>query len=443
MDTAARSNARAERLTVAPSIDLGPYVDAPGHTDARELDAADELAKFREQFVEADPTLIYLDGNSLGRLPADTPGRVDRAVRREWGERLIRSWNERWWDLAAVVAAKVAPLVGAGADEVLMADSTSVNLHKLAEAAMGARPGRDRIVTDDLNFPSDVHILDGVADAHHGTLEVVASDGVHGPVAAIEAALDQRTALLSLSLTTYKSGYTYELERLTRMAHDVGALVLWDLSHAIGAVEVDLRGAGADLAVGCTYKYLNGGPGSPAMLFVRRDLQGRLHNPISAWWAHDDPFGFELGFEPDPGIRRFHTGTVPILSLVGAEAGIELVAEAGMAAIRAKSEALVSWAEQCFRSRLDPLGFEWAAPSDPARRGSHAALAHRDAWRITQALIDIGRVIPDFRTPDNIRLGLSPLTTSFVDVHTAGERIARIVEARLQEGYPADRPAVT
>ena len=324
-----------------------------------------------------------------------------------------------------------------------MSDSTSVNLYKLASAAVAARAGRPRVVTDDLNFPSDVHVLRGVARRGGGELDVVASDGVHGPIEAIEAALDERTALLSLSHTVFKSGYTYDLAAMTARAHEVGALVLWALSPSVGAVPVDLGGAGADLAVGCTYKYLNGGPGSPAFLYVRRELQDELANPISAWWGHDDPFGFDLGFAPARGIRRFHTGTMPMLSLVGAEPGIAVVAEAGIAAIRAKSEALVAFAESLWRSKLEPRGIGWASPTDAAHRGSHATLAHPDAWRITQALIEVGRVLPDFRTPDNLRLGFSPLTTSFVEIHTAMERLRRIVDGGVHEQYRVERSPVT
>lgn len=424
-------------------LELGPFPDVAGFDDAAAADRTDPLVSFRERFVDDDPDRIYLDGNSLGRLPHDAIGAVADTVRRQWGSRLISSWNEGWWDLARDVGARIAPLIGAGGDEVVVADSTTVNLHKLAAAALAARPDRPRIVTDDLNFPSDVHVLRAIATAAGGELTVVPSDGVHGPVAGIEAALGPDVGLVSLSATAFKSGYTYDLEGVTASAHEAGSLVLWDLSHAVGAVEVDLGAAGADLAVGCTYKFLNGGPGSPAFLYVRRDHHAELHNPIAGWWGDAAPFDFGLEHEPAPGIARFQTGTAPILSLVGAEAGIDLVAEAGMAAIAAKGRALVARAEVLAADRLEPLGVRWVSPRDPARRGAHAALAHDDAWRVCQALIEIGRVVPDFRAPDNIRLGLSPLTTSHVDVHTAIERLARVIEQNLAAGFPADRAAVT
>lgn len=426
-----------------PDIDLGPFPDQPEFLDAQRRDEADALAPFATRFETGDEELIYLDGNSLGRLPIAATARVDHVVRSEWGERLIRSWNESWWDLPTSVGDRIAPLIGASAGEVVVSESTTTNLHKLAGAALDARPGRTVIITDDLNFPSDVHVLAGLASRTDRELKIIESDGINGPVEEILSALDADTALVSLSLTTFKSGYTYDLAAITAAAHDVGALVLWDLSHSVGAIEVDLNAASADLAVGCTYKFLNGGPGSPAFLYVRTDLQDRLHNPITGWWGDAEPFDFGLAHEPATGIRRFQVGTAPMLSLAGAEAGIDLVAEAGMAGIAAKGRDLVAWTAELWASRLEPLGFGWAGPTDPARRGAHAALAHPDAWRVTRALIEVGRVIPDFRAPDNVRLGLSALTTTFVDVHTAVERLARLVEKGVQQHFSSERSAVT
>jgi len=428
---------------VINGIELGPYLDQPGHREAEARDAVDPLAGHLERFRIGDPELVYLDGNSLGRLPNATPDRVDEVVHGEWGDRLIRSWNESWWDLADRIGEKIAPLIGAADGEVIVSESTTTNLHKLAGAALELRPDRGTVVTDDLNFPSDVHVLAGVAARAGRRLVVVESDGVEGPVDSLLAAIDDDTALVSLSLTAFKSGYTYDLAAVTAAAHDAGALVLWDLSHAVGAIEVDLGGAHADLAVGCTYKFLNGGPGSPAFLFVRGDLIDQLANPITGWWGDAAPFDFGLDHVPAGGIRRFQVGTAPILSLAAMEPGIDLVAEAGMEAVAAKGRELVAVAADRWAARLSPLGFEWATPQDPARRGAHAALAHPDAWRITQALIEVGRVVPDFRAPDNVRLGLSPLTTSFVDLHTAIERLARIVEAGVHERYSEARSAVT
>jgi len=428
---------------VTSALQLGPFPHAAGFEDAEQRDARDPLASYAARFDIADPTLIYLDGNSLGRLPSAAPPAIDHVARTEWGDRLIRSWNDGWWDLATDVGDRIAPLIGARPGEVIVSESTTTNLYKLAGAALDARPGRRVIITDDLNFPSDVHVLAGLAARTGRELRVIESNGIDGPVAGLLEAIDSSTALVSLSLTAFKSGYTYDLAEITAAAHAAGALVLWDLSHSVGAIEVDLGFAQVDLAVGCTYKFLNGGPGAPAFLFVREDLQDSLVNPISGWWGDDDPFDFGLQYVPATGIRRFQVGTAPILSLAAAVPGIEMVAEAGMAAIAAKGRELVAFAEERADDRLAPLGFSWASPRDPGRRGAHGSLAHSDAWRITQALIELGRVIPDFRAPDNVRMGLSALTTSFTDLHTAIERVALIVEGNLAAQFSNERSAVT
>ena len=422
------------------TIDLGPFPHAKGCQEALNADFSDPLRHYREAFAFPDPDLVYLDGNSLGRLPRQAVAVVDDVTRHQWGDRLIRSWNEGWWDLQLRLGEMIAPLVGAHPDEVIVSDSTSVNLFKLAMAAVESQSGRGIIVTDDLNFPTDVYVLEGVAGRTGSRLRVVPSDGVHGPVEALESAIDNDTALVSLSHTVFKSGYTYDMAEVTAMAHRVGAMILWDCSHSVGAVPIDLVGASVDLAVGCTYKYLHGGPGAPAFLYVRSDLQGTLENPINAWWGHADPFAFDLEFRPISGIRRFHTGTMPILSLAVAEPGIAMVAEAGLARIREKSLALGTYAVDQWDTHLRPLGFTLASPSNPESRGSHISIAYDDAWPVTQALIELGQVIPDFRAPDNIRLGLSPLYTGFLDVHTAVQRCRLIVENGLQERF-ADAPA--
>lgn len=428
---------------VAFVIDLPDrYLGASGYDRAVELEQNDPLAGFRSRFV-IDPDLIYLDGNSLGRLPLDATETVGRVVGNEWGNRLIRSWNESWWDLQLRLGDLLAPILGAGEGEVIISDSTSVNLFKLAGAAVGARPRRTRIITDDLNFPSDVYVLDGIAGAAGLELVVVKSDGINGPVDAIAAELDDRTALVSLSHTAYMSGYTYDMAAVNEMTHAVGAMVLWDTSHSVGSVPIDFEGKGTDLAVGCTYKYLNGGPGSPAFLYVRKSLQPTLENPISAWWAHEAPFDLSLEFTPTEGIRRFHTGTIPILSLAAIEPGIGLVREAGIGAIREKSIALTGYFIELWEAELADLGFELASPTDPARRGSHVSLSHPDAWPITKALIDFGNVIPDFRAPDTIRFGLAPLYTSFIEVHTAVHRLKSLVENGAHQSVDATPRSVT
>jgi kynureninase len=413
---------------------------------AEQRDAADLLARYRDRFVFPEPDLVYLDGNSLGRLPQTTVTRAGDVVTRGWGERLIRSWNEDWWEAPLRIGDALAPLIGAGPGEVAIADSTSVNLFKLAVAALRARPGRRRIVTDDLNFPSDLYILSGAADltddGRH--VEVTASgDGVHGPADTIVHGLDNDVALVTLSLVTFKSGYLYDLEAITRATHDVGALVLWDLSHAAGAVPIDLGGAGADLAVGCTYKYLNGGPGAPAFLYVRRDLQDRLDNPITGWWGHTRPFDFSLGYAATGGIRRFLTGTPPIVSTLLIEPGVAMIADAGIRAIRAKSEAQTAYLIERWERDLSPLGFSLNTPRTAARRGAHVSLGHPEGLGIDLALINDYAVLPDFRPPDHLRFGLAPLTTRYVDIDTAVDALIDIVATGRHRDYQDTRPAVT
>lgn len=412
---------------------------------AAELDAADELASYRDAFVNDEPDLIYLDGNSLGRLPKATIGLAENLVRHQWGGRLIRGWNEGWFEAPERVGAKIAALIGAHPDEVLVADSTSVNLFKLALAALrtSGRPGA--ILSDDLNFPSDLYVLQGVAELLGGRypLEVVPSpDGIYGPVEGLLERLDG-AAMLTLSHTVFKSGYVYDMAALSRAARAAGAITLWDLSHSVGAVPVDLEGAGADLAVGCCYKYLNGGPGAPAFLYVRRDLQERLRNPIAGWMGQRDLFAFGLTYEPAPGIRRFRSGTPPVLSLALVEPGVELLLQAGMERLRAKSERQSAYLIALWEQLLAPLGFTLNSPREAARRGSHVSLGHPQALGIDLALIREFGVLPDFRAPDNLRLGIAPLYTTFTEIHTAVTRMQQSVVERRYEKYTHEAPTVT
>lgn len=437
-----------------------PFLTDPAY--ARQLDDEDPLAPYRARFVVADPDLIYLDGNSLGRLPRDTVTQTQHLLEHGWGQRLIRGWNDGWIEINERLGNKIAHLLGASPGGVAIADSTSTNLYKLAHAALRARPGRAKIVTDDLNFPSDVYIFQGLVGSGgiarspgQGTgfgnparaeyqIEIVKSpDGIHGPVEELLAAIDENTALVSLSHTVFKSAYTYDMAALTAHAHQMGALILWDLSHSAGSVIVDLNGADADLAVGCTYKYLNGGPGAPAFLYVRKDLQDELTNPISGWFGQQNAFAFGLDYEPAPGIHRFLTGTPPILSIAPIETGVDLLLEAGVARLREKSVRQTAYLVGLWREWLAPLGFTMNSPADPAWRGSHISLGHPDAWRIDQALIEEMNVLPDFRKPDNIRLGITPLYTTFSEIHEAVRRMKRVVEARLYEKYDAGVGGVT
>ena len=425
-----------------PELDFQPGLDF-----AQRLDEEDELASFREEFVFAEPDLIYLDGNSLGRLPRRTVDRVRVAVEQEWGHDLIRGWNAGWWDSPGRVGDKIARLLGAGPGQVVASDTTSNNLFKLVMAALEMQTGRDRIVSDVLNFPSDLYILQGcvrLMGSSHEIHLVPSEDGIRVDQQALFEALDERTALVTLSHVVFKSGFLYDAEAVTRRAHEVGAMVLWDLGHSAGVVPIELDEWGVDLAVGCTYKYLNGGPGAPAFLYVRRDLQERALSPIWGWFGQRSPFDFDLEYQPADGITRFLVSSTPILSTLAMESALDIVLDAGVERIREKSVLLTSYLTHLVETVLVPLGFSLGSPKDPAQRGSHVSIRHPEGYRINRVLIEEMGVLPDFREPDNIRLGLAPLYTSFSEVWEAVDRIKRVVEEERYLQYsPGERPTVT
>jgi kynureninase len=413
---------------------------------ATALDQHDDLARFRAAFVIDDPDLIYLDGNSLGRLPKRTAARLREVVEAEWGRRLIRGWNEGWFTTPRRIGAKVAQLVGAQPDEVIVSDSTSVNFFKLVMAALEARPGRHKIVTDDLNFPSDVYVLQGackLAGPEFRLEQVCSPDGVTVPREALAQAIDGDTALVALTHTAFKSGYTYDLGAVTETAHGAGALMVWDVCHSVGVMPIAFNDADVDLAVGCTYKYLNGGPGAPAFLYVRRDLQEQLRNPIWGWFGQKGQFDFELHYQPGPGVQRFLAGTPSLLSLAAVEPAVDLILEAGVERLRAKSVQQTEYLIALWEALLEPLGVRLHSPRDAEMRGAHVSLGHPEGLRIDRALIEDMRVIPDFRYPDNIRFGLAPLYTTFAEIHEAVLRLRRVIAERLYEKYPRERPEVT
>ncbi len=412
---------------------------------AQQLDAQDELASYRAAFVH-DDDLIYMDGNSLGRLPRATVDRMAAAVEQEWGSDLIRGWHHGWYDAPQRIGDKIAGLIGAGHGQVLACDSTSTNLFKLILAALALRPNRRRIVSDTLNFPSDLYIIQGCIDLLGGRHELVlapSADGIHIEPAALADMIDEQTALVTLSHVVFKSGFLYDMAAVTARAHEVGALVLWDLSHSAGVVPTELDTCGADFAVGCCYKYLNGGPGAPAYLYVRRELQEQAHSPIWGWFGQHTPFAFGLEYQPAEGIDRFLAGTPPMLSLLAIEPALDMLLEAGIERMRTKSTQLTEYAIDLYDTLLAPAGYTLGTPRDPNRRGSHVSVRHREGYRINRALIDELGVLPDFREPDNIRLGLAPLTTSFADVWHTVERLRRAIDQQVYLRYPAERLAVT
>jgi kynureninase len=410
---------------------------------AAERDAADPLASFRERFARDDPSLIYLDGNSLGMLPLATAERIADVVRREWGAGLVRSW-EHWIDLPGRAGDFLGRhLLGAAPGQVLVCDSTTVNLYKLARAALDARPGRSVIVTDDDNFPTDRYVLAGVTAERGADLRLLRTDMDTGvTAAAVRDAVDGATALVSLSHVAYRSGALADMAQITSIVHDAGALMLWDLCHSVGSVPVDLDACGADLAVGCTYKYLNAGPGAPAFLYVAAPLHGALRQPVQGWFGQREQFAMGPAYDPAPGIGRFLTGTPDIAGTAAVEEGARLLAEAGIGRLRDKGIRLTEYLIALADAWLVPLGCAIASPRDPARRGSHVCLRHLEAWRIGRALNRRG-VIGDYRTPDRLRLGPTPITTRFTDVWDALNATRRIIEDKAYEDFPLEPARVT
>ena len=413
-------------------MDGGEGVDDPlSRAAAEAADAADPLAGFRERFVADAAGVLYLDGNSLGRLPVATRARLAAAAD-EWGDRLVGGWPE-WIDAPERTGDALAPLIGAEPGEVLVCDSTTVNLFKL----VGAVAGEGALVTDRGNFPTDRHVLEGIA-AQRG----VALRQFDGEPDAATLPCGPGDVVV-LSHVGYRTGAVADLPALQAAATERGATLIWDLSHSAGAIPVGLRAAGAELAVGCTYKYLNGGPGAPGYLYVARERQATLRSPIWGWFGQRDQFAMERGYDPDPSIRRFLAGTPPILGLAAVEEGVRLTAEAGIAALHAKAVALTERMIALHDAWLAPLGFALATPRDPARRGSHVALAHPEAWPLTRALIERAGVVPDFRGPDVIRLGVAPLYTGHADVWDALDRLRAIAARGEHRAYDAKPGRVT
>jgi kynureninase len=397
---------------------------------AETLDKADPLAPYREQFVIDDDRLIYLDGNSLGRLTRAGRERVVSVLEDDWGRHLIRSWEDRWVELPSRIGDLIGTrLLGADTGEVVIGDTTTVALFKAMSALLDAQQERRAVVIERDNFPTDRYLVESLA-SQRGLeirwIDEVGSDGVQ--LGDVTPLLDDQVAFVALSHVDYRSAAWLDMASITAAAHAVGALTLWDLCHSVGSVPVDLHRDDADVAVGCTYKYLNGGPGSPAFTYVRRDLQPRLRQPIWGWWGRRDMFDMAQGYDPEPGIRAWLTGTPSVLSMVPIEPAVAMIAEAGIDAIREKSVALTTLLVQLYDEWLIPRGFELASPRDPDRRGSHVTLTHPRGSQLVVDLTAVG-VLPDFRRPDGIRLGLAPLTTRFVDVYDGLDRLVSLVDA--------------
>jgi len=385
------------------------------------LDATDALAPFRDRFVLPDG-LIYLDGNSLGPVPKATPGRIAEVVAREWGESLIRAWTEHGWiDLPLRVGEKIGRLIGAAPGSTVVADSTSVNLFKLLAAALDARPGRPVILTETGNFPTDLYMAQGLtALLGRGHALRVVDDPL--------CALGPDVAVLMLTHVNYRSGAMHDMAAMTRAAHAAGALVLWDLSHSVGAVPLQLAEDAVDFAVGCGYKFLNGGPGAPAFLYVAPPMQTGLRLPLTGWLGHAEPFAFDPVYWPAAGVARAVIGTPPVLSLVALEVGVDLMLQAPMAELRAKSLRLVEQFIALVAQECPGDGFAPLTPANASRRGSQVSFAHPDGYAIMQALIERG-VIGDFRAPDVLRFGLAPLYLRYVDMWDAVAVLSEVMQS--------------
>jgi kynureninase len=392
--------------------------DLSGHAAA--FDAADPLADFRDQFIGADdPKIIaYLDGNSLGRPLRATCERISRFVEEIWGRRLIRAWDEGWMEDPLRIGDQIGRVVlGAAPGQTVVGDSTSVMLYKWIRAALACQADRDEIIVDVGNFPTDRFVVEGIAAELGMRLKWLEAD--RGSGVTVDQMTDltgSRTALIVLSDVAYRSGYLADVPAITAMAHDHDALVLWDVCHSAGVIPRRLDDWGVDLAVGCTYKYLNGGPGSPAFGYVRADLQKRIRQPIQGWMGSAEPFAMAEHYTPSDGIRRFLSGTPSIIGMLAMQDMLALIEQAGLEAIRAKSVALTEFAIQVSDQLLGPLGVQVGSPRDSAVRGSHVTLEHPEFRVVTELLWALG-VIPDFRPPDGLRIGLSPLSTSFGEVY--------------------------
>lgn len=405
-------------------------------TSAAELDRLDPLAAYRSRFLGADDPALpaYVDGNSLGRPLADLPDRYADFVRGSWGHRLIRGWDDSWFELPLTLGDRLGRAVlGAGDGQVVVGDSTTVSLYKLIRTALHARPGRSEIVIDRGNFPTDRFVVEGIAAETGATIRWIETE-LGGGVTTddVRAVVGPATAVVVLSQVAYRSGFAADVPAITGIVHDAGALVVWDLCHSVGVLPVELDAWGVDLATGCTYKYLNGGPGAPAFLYVRRELVADAVQPIWGWMGVKDSFRMGESYDPADGIRRFVSGTPPIVGMIAMQAMLDLIEEAGLPAIHAKSLALTAFAVELVDTHLLPLGVELSTTRDAERRGGHVTVDHPRFAAMVPVLWERG-VIPDFRAPSGIRLGLSPLSTSFAEV----EHVVLAVRDLLLDGQEA------
>jgi kynureninase len=391
---------------------------------AEQLDREDPLASYRDEFVIPDEDVIYLDGNSLGRLPKATRARISQVLDDDWGGRLIRSWEDRWIDLPRRIGDLIGTgLLGADPGETIVGDSTTVSLYKAMSALLDAQPDRRAVVIERDNFPTDRYLVESLAQGRDLEIRWIDEAGPDGiGLDHVKPRLDSDVAFVVLCQVDYRSAAIADIAAITEATHEVGALALWDLCHSVGSIPIDLHRDQVDVAVGCTYKYLNGGPGSPSFTYVSGDLQPRLSQPIWGWWGRAEMFDMAQGYQPQADIRSWLAGTPSVLSLAAIEPSVQMIVDAGIAAIRAKSVQLTTLAVALYDAWLAPLGAILASPRDADRRGSHVTVTHPNAKNATITMTREG-ILPDFRQPDGIRVGLAPLTTRFVDVYDGLARL--------------------
>ena len=392
--------------------------------ELQQLDRDDPLRNYRSLF-HLPEGVIYLDGNSLGPAPKEVFKKMEKVLHQEWAEDLIRSWNNAgWWELTDRLGSMVAKLIGADDDEVVVCDTTSVNLHKVLHAALSLKPGRNKVIAEADCFPSDLYVLEGVKSLHPD-LEILL-EGRDG--SSIPEMLDEQVAAVLINHVDYRSGIIRDMENLTRQVQEFGGLVVWDLSHSAGIYPVQLNRCRVDFAVGCTYKYLNGGPGAPAYLYAASRHHAACNQPLSGWFGHARPFDFERHFDPDSGIRRFVCGTQPILSLRALQSGLEIYQDVSLQQVREKSMALTDLFIMLLKNECAAWELEIISPEDASQRGSQVAVSHPQGYAVMQALISRG-VIGDFRAPNLMRFGFAPLFLSYQDIHDAVKQLKQILES--------------
>ena len=396
--------------------------------DCISLDRQDPLREYRDRF-QIPEDLIYLDGNSLGALPKHTPQNLSRVIEREWGEDLIRSWNTAgWFELPGLIGDRIGNLVGAAPGQIVVCDNTSVNIFKTLHAALALNPGRNRIVADRGDFPTDLYMVEGAARSAGRDVEVVLIDAEHD----VMTAFDDSCAVVLLSEVNYRTGFRLDMAGITAAAHRLGIIVIWDLCHSAGAMPIALDHCEADFAVGCTYKFLNGGPGAPAFVYAAERHHGRLTQPLQGWWSHQSPFAFETGFQPASGIKTMLTGTQPIISLQGVAGGLDTFDGVDLEQLRDKSVQICSVFSELVLEKCGPHGVSLCGPEDPDKRGSHVAFHFEHGFAVVQAMIAQG-VIGDFRAPDLMRFGFAPLYLSFEQAFDAATIMQRCIEAEVWE----------